>query len=473
MDCYCENIDAVMVVVGGVTYCDTIETVAPSCTTISCPTGYTLIDGVCQLDSEGTNLCLEGGIYDSLTETCTYTESVLAKCTCTADVIASPQTICSGEETNIILTSTSPGITYNWTVVQGGVTGASSGTGNVISQVLTGVGSVTYIITPSEIANGCQGTPINVLVTVKAGTNLLATPSTPQNIQSGDIVNIGLSSSTPGTTLSWTVTSDPGITGATAGTGTTITNTLTATNSGSVVYSIVATSSNGCSNTLEYTVNVEAEAVELDPFDYIIATYQYDPPTDYDLDTITTFRYPSSTLSGTNSNSISGFIPETGVVGCGTGKGSPDSVVPNGTNINTAYLVYGGDDVGQSVAGTFGESVVINFKNLKDANITTSPDVVVELFAGWQSGPVDSYPITIKYETFIGGTISREVVDGVTTNRYVSNGTSVSTPQISPPIEVIRGLCSAGIESSSNGIKSKVASINFNLDTKVASVTFN
>jgi hypothetical protein len=258
MDCYCENIDAVMVVVGGVTYCDTIETVAPSCTTISCPTGYTLIDGVCQLDSEGTNLCLEGGVYDPLTETCTYTESTPATCLCTADVIASPQTICSGDETNIILTSTSPGITYNWTVVQGGVTGASSGSGNVISQVLTGSGSATYIVTPSEIANGCQGTPINVLVTVKTGTNLVATPSTPQNIESGDIVNIGLSSSTPGTTFSWTVTADAGITGATAGTGTTITNTLTATSSGSVVYSIVATSSNGCSNILEYTVNVEA-----------------------------------------------------------------------------------------------------------------------------------------------------------------------------------------------------------------------
>ena len=222
------------------------------------------------------------------------------------------------------------------------------------------------------------------------------------------------------------------------------------------------------------TRRIEESVVELDPFDYIIVTYQYTPPqgSDYDLDTITTFRYPTSTLTGTSASGLTGFIPGTGKVGCGTGNGNPDSVVPSGTTINTAYMVYGGDDSGQSIAGTFGESVVINFKNLDNANITTSDDIIVELYAGWHSGTIGPYPITVKYETFIGGTISREVVGGVTTNRYVTTGTSVSSPQISPPIQIIRGICGSGIESKANGIKRHVASINYNLTTKVANVTF-
>lgn len=229
--------------------------------TVSCPEGYTLVGGVCQIGSVSTNLCIDGGIYNPLTETCTYTESVPATCTCTANVIASPQTICSGDATNIVLTSTSTGVTYSWTAIQGGVTGATSGTGNVIAQTLTGSGAVTYTITPSEIANGCQGTPINVLVTVKAKPNIVVTPSSPQDIASGDTINVSLSSTTVGTTFSWTVTSPGDLIGATPGTGNIITNTITSAASGTVTYHIVATAPNGCTDTLDYTVNVAATII--------------------------------------------------------------------------------------------------------------------------------------------------------------------------------------------------------------------
>lgn len=237
------------------TICDDEEPI------VTCPTGYTLVDGMCQLDSNGVNLCLDGGIYDAVAKTCTYTESIPATCLCTADVILSPQTICSGDATNIVLTSTNPGVTYNWTVIQGGVTGASSGNGNVISQVLTGSGSVTYIVTPSEIANGCKGEPKNVLVTVKAKPSLVVTPSSPQDIESGDTISISLSSNIAGTIFSWTVTPSTGVTGTNAGTGTTITDTITATGDGTATYNIVATAPNGCTNTLIYTINVEAAII--------------------------------------------------------------------------------------------------------------------------------------------------------------------------------------------------------------------
>lgn len=224
------------------------------------------------------------------------------------------------------------------------------------------------------------------------------------------------------------------------------------------------------------SVRLVKEDVPLEPFDYIIFTYQYEPPQnyDFDLDTITTFRYATSTLSGSDASTIQGFIPGTGVVGCGTGNGSANSKIPSGSDINTAYMVYGGDDNSQSTTGTYGESVVINFKNLKDANITTSNDIVVELYAGWhsQSPNYGPFPITLKYETFIGGTISREVVGGVTTNRYVTTGISVSSPQISPPKTITDSGCSFGIEGSQYA-KQHVASINYNLVTKVASVIFH
>lgn len=245
-------------------------------------------------------------------------------------------------------------------------------------------------------------------------------------------------------------------------------------------------SRNSLQKTSGMSIRLVKEDVPLEPFDYIIVTYEYTPPInpngngidrlDYDLDTITTLRYATGTLTGTVSNNIAGFIPGTGSVGCGTEAESADSVIPSGAPLDSAYLRYGGDDAGQQLGDVFGESVVINFKNLKDANITTSNDIVVELYAGWnsQQGGLTPFPINIKYETFIGGTVSREVVGLTTTNRYVSTGTSVSSPQISPAKTITTGDCNVGIQvGDPTNVKQHVASINYNLVTKVASVIFH
>ena len=239
-------------------------------------------------------------------------------------------------------------------------------------------------------------------------------------------------------------------------------------------------------------IDIEGIPVPLNPFDYIIVTYQYTPPLnhDYDLDTLSTFRYATGTLAGGGASTITGFIPGTGVVGCGTLASGADTgiglgywgTIPNGVNINSTYMLFGGDDSGQVGTGTFGESIVINFKNLDIANITTSDDIVVELFAGWHSRGDENYndinfvnnpyPITIKFETFIGGVVSREIVGGITTNRYVTTGTSISGPQVSEPKEITPGSCGTGIQGDPNNFKQHVGSISYNLTTKVASVTF-
>jgi RHS repeat-associated protein len=82
---------------------------------------------------------------------------------------ASPQTICSGGQTNISLSGNLAGTTFQWTVSAPGISGASSGSGSIIQQTLSQSTSsdqlAVYSITP--ILNGCSGSSINVSVTVK------------------------------------------------------------------------------------------------------------------------------------------------------------------------------------------------------------------------------------------------------------------------------------------------------------------
>ena len=94
-----------------------------------------------------------------------------------------PGTICSGDTTNVTLSPTITGTAFNWTTAEVGVTGAISGTGNTIIQVLetTGnsQGNVTYMITPS--LNGCVGTPLDIIVNV----NPLPKPTLEEGVMCG------------------------------------------------------------------------------------------------------------------------------------------------------------------------------------------------------------------------------------------------------------------------------------------------
>jgi len=167
-------------------------------------------------------------------------------------VVANPtaETICSGTATAIALNGTIANTVYNWTVVQNGVNGASAGSGTSIEQVLnlndvTQSGTATYTITP--VLNGCQGTPTQVVVTVNPLPELFGVPSAvticseePSGVQ------INLSASLPGTTFTWTVLTN-GVSGASAGSGDVIDQTLTTTSqaTGTAIYTITP-SLNGC-----------------------------------------------------------------------------------------------------------------------------------------------------------------------------------------------------------------------------------
>ncbi len=78
------------------------------------------------------------------------------------------QVITSGETTAIELSSDIAGTTFSWTVVQNGVTGATSGNGSSISQAITvtgtAPGTATYTIIPT--ADGVVGNAVTVVITV-------------------------------------------------------------------------------------------------------------------------------------------------------------------------------------------------------------------------------------------------------------------------------------------------------------------
>ena len=170
------------------------------------------------------------------------------------NVTATPalQTICSGATTNISLSSNVTGASFSWTVSNSaGISGSSNGSGSAITQILTNSGfssgTSTYNVTPSY--NTCSGTPLNVVVTVNPSPNITATP-TADTICSGGATNITLSSGVSGTTYSWTISQTAGITGATAGNGGAITQTLSnsGVTNGTATYTITP-SANSCNGT--------------------------------------------------------------------------------------------------------------------------------------------------------------------------------------------------------------------------------
>lgn len=176
--------------------------------------------------------------------------------------IATPsaQTICSGTAPSIVISSFTPGTTFAWTVVETGVTGATSNTGTTIAETLTATsgvqGTAVYTITPT--ANGCAGSPLDVIITVDPTPTVTATPSS-QTICAGTVLPIILTSSVSGTIFTWTVVQTD-VAGGTGGTGSSITDSLVATGSGSgtAVYTINSSSGSGCAApplTVTITVN--------------------------------------------------------------------------------------------------------------------------------------------------------------------------------------------------------------------------
>ncbi len=160
------------------------------------------------------------------------------------------QTICSGSSTSAVtLTSNVPGTSFTWNVTpppSSNITGYTPGGSDMIgSQLITNSGTVPeniiyHIIPSSNLGISCPGVPADYIVTVNPLPVVLATPLS-QEICSGNLMNINLSSPVNNVTFTWTVESVTGpVTGAQSGSGSLISQILINPSSekGSVRYKI-------------------------------------------------------------------------------------------------------------------------------------------------------------------------------------------------------------------------------------------
>ncbi|MEI6898768.1 MAG: FISUMP domain-containing protein [Bacteroidota bacterium] len=115
------------------------------------------------------------------------------------------KSICSGESTNISLTSNVPGTMFHWTttLTSGNITGFNSDSGLVINQTLVNhlatPGIVTYHITPK--VGSCSGSPEDFAVTVNPGDSAkVSITASANNICAGTSVIFTAFPINPGTT---------------------------------------------------------------------------------------------------------------------------------------------------------------------------------------------------------------------------------------------------------------------------------
>ena len=179
------------------------------------------------------------------------------------------QQICSAQALSFVPTSTIGGATYSWTATMSGpinpatvtstgmgsITDAPANTGNIS-------GTVTYRITPSF--NGCNGLPVDLVITVKPLPSATASNLT---VCSGQLATINITpapKNVAGTTFSWTAIATANVTGWASGNGSVINQTLSTTNAsvGTVTYTIIpaANSCDGPATVVTVTVNPIATA---------------------------------------------------------------------------------------------------------------------------------------------------------------------------------------------------------------------
>jgi gliding motility-associated-like protein len=343
-------------------------------------------------------------------------------------VTATPtsQTICSGTAPSIALTSNVAGTTFNWTVVQSGVTGATNGSGASVAQTLTATGTTagtaTYTITPA--ANGCPGTPINVVITVNPIPVVTATP-TSQTICSGAAPSIALTSNVTGTTFSWTVVQS-GVTGATNGSGASIAQTLSATGTtaGTATYTVTPTA-NGCPG-----VPIEV-VITVNPTPIVTAT----PTSQIICSGATTAIDLTSNVTGTT---FSWTVVQTGVTGATDASGATinQTLTTTGTTAGTATYT-----ITPTANGCPGAPIQVI--------ITVNPTPVVTATPTSQTICSGTAPSIALTSNVTGTTFSWTVVQSSVTG--ATNGSGASIAQTLTATGTTAGTATYTITPTANG----------------------
>ncbi|TRX42923.1 PKD-like domain-containing protein [Flavobacterium restrictum] len=247
-----------------------------------------------------------------------------------AKATPSLQAICSGDTTSFVLSSNLAGATYEWNVVQTNVAGALAGSGLAIVQTLTTItnntGQVVYTIKP--VLNGCYGQPITVTIDVIPVPIANANP-TAATLCSGETTAIALTSpNVVGAAFNWTVIQN-GVSGATAGTGTAITQKLIAT--GSVA------------GTVEYTITPTKNACVGLPIKVIVTVNPSPEVFGPTLTTICSGESPSISLAPNPLMVATTFdwtVVQTGVTGATNGSGNTINQVLEATGTAQGFVIY-------------------------------------------------------------------------------------------------------------------------------------
>ena len=153
--------------------------------------------------------------------------------------------ICSGETTDIELSSSYSGTIYSWDYSQTLSDGATTGNGNQINETIVATtnnpGSISYLVTP--ILNFCIGTPVVISIDVNPIPTVGVTPAT-QTIYAGQTATLNATGSPSGGTYLWSPDGQ---------TTSSITVSPSVTTSYDVIYTL-----NGCSEDTIGIVNVDA-----------------------------------------------------------------------------------------------------------------------------------------------------------------------------------------------------------------------
>ncbi len=322
------------------------------------------------------------------------------------NAFAADAAICSGQTTNIAITNPNAvaGTTFTWTIQSSSnVSNATAGSGNVIAQTLTStdgvsVGTVTYLIQPS--AAGCSGTPYAVTVTVNPIPNVAASP---QTICSGLSTSVAITNpnGVSGTSFSWTILTSTNVTGALAGSGSTISQVLSSTDgitSGTVTYRITPTA-NGCSgNFVDVIVTVSPRPAITNTSTSLIQ----------EICSGTSLSFlPTSTIGGTTfawTSSVIGVL--SGVTSSGSGPILDTPV--NATN-TSAVIIY---SITPEVAGCFGVPVdfVVTVRPVPTA--TANPQTIC---SGQSTSILITNPNAVTGTTFSWTVLTSTNVTGAAT----------------------------------------------------------
>jgi hypothetical protein len=326
---------------------------------------------------------------------------------------ALPQSICSGQATGVAITNPNAvsGTTFTWTAAATNVSGAASGAGNFISQVLNSTdgltnGIVTYTITPS--ANGCTGPTFDVVVTVRPTPVMTnSAPSLSQQICSAESLNFIPTSTIGGTTFNWTSSIA----------GPIVSGSVTASGSGPITD---APQNNGnVSGTVSYT---------------IIPTVGSCPGTPVTL-VVTVRPLPSATASNiticSGENALISILPSPqnvagttfswtaapsgNVTGAADGNGSTISQTLSTTNAAVGTVVY---TITPSANGCAGPVMLVTVTVNPIATVNAGVDFAVcEPVTIPISGIIGGSATTASWTVVSGaGTISATSISGVNAN---------------------------------------------------------